>query len=440
MSIEYVLLDLVAVIIEVTMCFVFVMSFIDEKVTKKYVIGIIVANVLDIIFNYVTVQIKVYSVSKLIVYIGVVLIIQCLVFRAYYDRIAVMTITYMLFLTLIDYSTVAIMTYWRGLEFSYFQKMTLFRIYGTMISKITLLIIVILIRKRLIGLRKLQRNYLIALFGISASILMFAFYIFHNFMKRNYILGSETMMFILLFVIEVMAFFSLNIIMEKKENEGKISLLNLYNNMLELSLEEEKHSFDLWSRQIHDYKNHVIYMQELLKTKEYEKLENYMQNETGILKNQSSFVQSGYKGIDAILNSKILYAKSMDIHTFCNIAIPKGLLLNEEALVTILGNLLDNAIRAEQHINNKKKKLIEINMYYMKENVYIKIVNQKGKEKINFEKSDKEDKQWHGIGLKSVRQQIKKMNADFKLIQKDETVIAIIVIYDLMREKNERKL
>lgn len=437
MSIEYVLFDLVAVIIEVTMCFVFVMAFIDKNVTKKYVIGIIAANILEIVFNYITVQIKVYSVSKSIVYVGIVLIIQCWVFREYYDRIAVMSITYMLFLTLIDYSTVAIMTYLSRLEFSYFQKMTIFRIYGTLISKMILLTVVILIRKKLTGLKKLQRNYLIALFGISGSILMFAFYLFHNFMKRNYILGSETIMFILLLVIEIMAIFSLNFIIEKKENEKKLSLLNLYNNMLELSLEEEKHSFSMWSRQIHDYKNHVIYMQELLKTKEYEKLEEYMQNETGILKTQSPYVQSGYKGIDAILNSKILYAKSKDIHTVCNITIPKGLSLNEDALVTILGNLLDNAIRAEQSLDYEKKKLIEINMCYMKENIYIKIVNQKGKEMINFEKSDKEEKQWHGIGLKSVREEIKKMNADFRLIQKDENVIAIIVIYDVIKEKDK---
>lgn len=431
MNIVYGLLDSMAVIIEVTMWFVFVASFIEDNIIRDHIAGVVVTTILDFIFNYITVQIAVYSIYKSIVHMGIVLFAQFVLYRKYYDRIFVMTVTYMLFLTLIDYSTVAVMTYLSAMEFGYFQKMTAFRIYGTVISKGFLMVSVFFIRKKLSGLKRLQRSYLFFICGISGTILLFAFYMFQNFMQRNQISGSETMMFTLLLLIEILSFYSFAAITEKNEKEGKLHLMNLHNQMLQESLEEEKDSFALWSGRVHDYKNHVIYMLELLEAEEYKKLKEYMQEEAGILKYQYCYVQSGYEGIDAILNSKMVHAKSQDIHVFCNISIPKGLSLDEGAMVTILGNLLDNAIRAELLV---EEKLIEVNINYMKDNLYIKIVNHKGNGKIDFETSSKENSRWHGIGLRSVKQQVRKLNGDFKLIQKKDKVIAIAVIYELGKE------
>lgn len=430
MGIMYELIDTVAVIIEVTMCFVFVSTFIGENVVKEHFIGIVITNIIDIIFNYITVQIMVYSILKYIIFIGIILCAQFLLYRKFYDRIIVMTVTYMLFLALIDYSTIAVMTFFSGVEFNSFQNMTLFRLYLTLVSKVFLLISVIYIRKKLQSLKKLKRNYLFFIFGVSGVILLFAFYMFQNFMQRNQILNSEIAIFILLMLIEILLFYSFAEMTEKNEKEEKLDLLNLYNKMLQESLEEEKHSFDLWSRRVHDYKNHIIYMRELLESKEYERLNKFMQEETGILKYQSSYVQSGYRGIDAIINSKMIYAQGQDIHVFCNIRLPDGLLLDEGAVVTILGNLLDNAIRAEMKL---EEKFIEIHINYMQENMYIKIVNHKERGKIDFKSSSKENSKWHGIGLRSVKQQLKKMNGDFSLIQKNEKVVAIAVIYEVKK-------
>lgn len=76
MGIMYELIDTVAVIIEVTMCFVFVSTFIGENVVKEHFIGIVITNIIDIIFNYITVQIMVYSILKYIIFIGIILCAQ----------------------------------------------------------------------------------------------------------------------------------------------------------------------------------------------------------------------------------------------------------------------------------------------------------------------------------------------------------------------------
>lgn len=59
-------------------------------------------------------------------------------------------------------------------------------------------------------------------------------------MQRNQILGSETTMFLLLLFIEMLSFYSFSAMVGNKDKEEKLKLLNLYNNMLHKSLEEEK--------------------------------------------------------------------------------------------------------------------------------------------------------------------------------------------------------
>lgn len=428
MDMVYRLLDVMAVVIEVVMCFVFVATFMKENKIRNHFVLLLITVFLNVAIDYITIFVQVYSVFRIIFFVGTELLAQFLIYRKGYGKIFVLIVTYILVLTLIDYSTVAVMTYLSGMEFSYFQEMTSFRIYGTVVSKVFLLASIVFIQKKLQGLKRLKRIHLISLFAISSFIMFFAFYMFQNFMQRNQILGSETTMFLLLLLIEMLSFYSFSAMVDNKEKEEKLILLNLYNNMLQKSLEEEKISFDLWSRRVHDYKNHVVYMLELLETKEYEKLKKYMQEETGNLKYQSDYIQSGYKGIDVIISSKKVYAKSQGIHMYCNIGLPSGLPLDEMAMVTILGNLLDNSIRAEI---SSKEKFIEIDINYMKENIYIKIVNHKQLGEIDFEISSKEDQAWHGIGLRSVKQQVKKLNGDFKLIQQSDKVIALVVIYEV---------
>lgn len=428
MEIVYRLLDTMAVGIEVAMCFVFVATFMKENKIRNHYILLLIVVVLNVVIDYMTISVQVYSVFRFILFIGTELLVQFLIYRGGYGKILVLTVIYMLVLTLIDYSTVAVMTYLSGMEFIYFQKMTSFRVYGTIISKVLLLTSIIFIQKKLQGLKRLKKIHLISLFVISGFIMFFAFYMFQNFMQRNQILGSETTMFLLLLLIEMLSFYSFSAMMGNKEKEEKLNLMSLYNNMLQKTLEEEKFSFDLWSGRVHDYKNHVVYMLELLETKEYGKLKKYMQEVTGSLKYQSDYIQSGYKGIDVIVSSKKVYAKSQGIHMYCNIGIPLGLSLDEMAMVTILGNLLDNSIRAEI---SSKEKFIELDINYMKENIYIKIVNHKQSGEIDFETSSKENQTWHGIGLRSVKQQVRKLNGDFKLIQQSDKVIALVVIYEV---------
>lgn len=426
MGFVYEIIDAIAMMIEVTMCFVFVCSFLQGKRMQNHKMGIIITNLLFVIINYITMKVEIFSPARYGLMIMVLIISQCLFYKEYCDKIAVMTITYMLFFVLIDCATVAIMTYLAGFEFSYFKQMTFFRIGGTFLSKSLLIGFVLILRKKSESLQIIKKKYLILLAIISGLIILFTFNMFQDFMARKYISASETSIFVLLMLIEFLLFFSFAAITESGAKEEKLALLDLHNQMLNQMLEEEKNSFSLWSGRIHDYKNQVLYMQELLKQKKYDQLRDLMEAETGILKKQCNYIKTGYTGIDAILNAKMLYAESQNIHIMANIKLTEGLEIDNEGIASVLGNLMDNAICEVQKL---KERIIEIHIELRKNNMYLKIVNPKQNREIDFSKSKKKNSKFHGIGLQNVTKQVSQMGGDFKIIQEKDRVVALVVIY-----------
>jgi len=118
MDIVYRLLDAMAVVIEVVMCFVFVATFMKENKIRNHFELILIAVFLNVLIDFMTIFVQVYSVFRIILFIGTELLVQFLTYRKGYGKILVLTVTYILILSLIDYSTVAVMTYFSGMELS----------------------------------------------------------------------------------------------------------------------------------------------------------------------------------------------------------------------------------------------------------------------------------------------------------------------------------
>lgn len=433
MNIFYAIIDTVATTLEMSMGLLFVSCFVEKKSNKHYRIVNTMLIVCCLIMNVITTNIEVFSSIRGIVITVVIMIMSWNYSRDNKYKIIVMSITYCLLVNLIDFSTVAIMTYGMKKEFSFFTNMTLFRVAGTIISKGIMIGFVLLLYTKMSALKRIKSHYLIGFFILTVTNLGFATYIFQNFMKRDQIYITEVLMFVLLLMIEVLVFYVFSMLTRDYESEERIRLLNLYNDLLQKSAENEKKSFQMWQERIHDYKHHVIYMQELLERHDYQELEDYMKEETGNLKQYAAVIDSGYYEIDAVINSKIMLAEGWGIHMCCTVNLPAGLELDKGAMVSCLANLLDNAINAEK---SQDEKTIEIVINYMKENLYIKVVNH-SKETVDFDVSSQKDRSWHGIGLKSVKDQVEKLNGFFKIEQESDQVIAMIVFYNVKQNDSE---
>ena len=214
--------------------------------------------------------------------------------------------------------------------------------------------------------------------------------------------------------------------LDDNRNKGEeLALITLHSEILNKSLLEERITFDMWRNRLHDYKNQLIYIRELLEKQQYKKISEIVDKEIGELKRQSIYIESGYLGIDAIINSKLMYAQGKGIHTIYNIKIPAGLKIDDEVVASILGNLIDNAIRASLLTEDK---YFEINIVYVFENLNIKISNSTSSKRINFEKSSKSRSGLHGIGIYSVRNNVRRLHGTFDISQHENIVVAAVKI------------
>lgn len=154
----------------------------------------------------------------------------------------------------------------------------------------------------------------------------------------------------------------------------------------------------------HDLNNHYLVIQRLLKQKEYEKAEQYMEKIAG----ESTFVDqdtwTGNEAFDILLNHKLEEAQRESIRV--EIRSEQVLLPLNDAEVTILfGNALDNAIEACRKLDPEKR-WIRIHMRRVHEMMFFKISNPDPCDLIGIPgegATSKADHSRHGLGILSMK-------------------------------------
>ena len=169
-------------------------------------------------------------------------------------------------------------------------------------------------------------------------------------------------------------------------------------------------------------------MLELSRQKKYEELEEYLQSQAEQLRCAPHSIWTGYPGIDAIVNSKQVLAQSYHLHMICNICLPDRLPLDDMVMASILGNLLDNAIRAGKEVEGSN---IELGMVVQRGNLQLKVSNACKEGGITFDRTTKKNSMWHGEGLKSVENTVKELGGEFIIQEKEKMVTALVVLFDV---------
>ncbi|MCF0134411.1 MAG: GHKL domain-containing protein [Blautia sp.] len=178
----------------------------------------------------------------------------------------------------------------------------------------------------------------------------------------------------------------------------------------------------------HELKNNYFYMQSLLKEGKTEQLEAYLANHIGDLNDGDAGLHTNNVLIDHILNVKLSYARKKAIKTYTEVLIPENLPINEEYFCTILLNLLDNAIEASLL---EKDPDIQIFMNLKNKNLICSIKNKIGKNVLDNNPTlmtTKPDKKNHGLGMKIIKNRVRKLNALFDISVENNYFVATVVI------------
>lgn len=202
------------------------------------------------------------------------------------------------------------------------------------------------------------------------------------------------------------------------------------NNYLETQNKLIKENDDKICRIKHDMKNHLFAINTLIKNKNYIDACQYIQNLNQVTDFEKKYVDTNNGLIDSLINYKFCLAKAKDINCIYKISLPKDLTIDSFSFITILSNLLDNAIRgAESHQSPELKLFIR----YDKGIVFIKVENNYSqqilyknnkiittKKNISFE---------HGYGLSNVESAVKKLDGLITYNISDEIFIVNVLIY-----------
>lgn len=228
----------------------------------------------------------------------------------------------------------------------------------------------------------------------------------------------------------ILVFYLINDIMEReaKMHENKVFQIQA-KNQLEIyrSISE---NFDIQKRKTHEYKNQISCIESLLNKKQYQKLEEYVKKIYGSLNNEPDVINTNNVIVNAILNTKYQEAEAKGIVFVFRVNDLSELKIKDEDVVTILSNLLNNAIEACETCEDKK--VIKFKFFKEDDMIIIAVKNtfnydliyENGEIKSTKTSGDDE----HGVGIKNVIKSIEKYGGAYVIEDKNKEFFFSIII------------
>ena len=205
--------------------------------------------------------------------------------------------------------------------------------------------------------------------------------------------------------------------------QQSIGQVELYNSMRE--------NYNIQRQRTHEYKNQIVCMDMLMKKKDYSKLEDYIGNISDKLDAQLDMVDTNNDVVNAILNAKYYEAIKNDVLFVLKINDLSDIKVSDEDIVTILSNLLDNAIEAAKQCNVGKR-TVKIKLLSEDDVLTIAVSNTYKTEPMLTEdgyiRTTKNNKEEHGWGIRNIVATLEKYDAEYIIDYKNgEFVFSIMM-------------
>ena len=309
---------------------------------------------------------------------------------------------------------------------------------GSLFSKILLLILVMAL-KRFFGdenIKELPHSYSMILILIPLGSMFVVYTSFFMSAESGKILDIvwSFASLLILFLINIMVFTIYLKLSEDLELRQKNIVYEQEIYLYNKHIEEKENSMLEIRKAKHDLKNQLIFLLERCEKKEYEELEQFLQEliEKVPLDNLT-LAKTDNSIVDALVNYKYSIAKRFDIDFSVKLDIPVHLPFDNADMCIILGNVLDNALEANMS-GNIDKKYVKLNMRMDTNNLFIIVENSfDGKIKTDTKghvitlKTNKVEE--HGLGLGSIQKAVDKYSGIMKVSYTDMIFTTEILLY-----------
>lgn len=426
---------------EAWMCYWFIATIVNKKITytiPRLVLiaaGIFVVGVLSAFGGNIMFSLNDIWIVMLVVAIGWML----LVFRTCLVQVAELVVIYYSAFALLDFFFSFVFmrqmdSYWLQLHSSGWSGWNV-GVYW--IARLTMFV-VLLVLKRL-----LPKDFLVKdcklVFGLTAVglLLLAVFYqyvfelsveVMHGELEevRWYLLAVSALA-ILAIVYGVFILF-----LKTKTAQRESDIFKIQSDMQKKQFYEVQQVTEKNRGMVHDVRNHFLVLQELAKNKDTEGVEAYLQKITSSDLMTVKTKWTGCKMLDLILEQKRQEAQGYGIDFQIISTGTVRLNLREDELVSLFGNLLDNAIEACQKITEGPRQ-IQTTIERKNEIVFINVRNTVAEPPIivdGIPVSTKKEKDIHGYGFKNIKSIVEGAGGTIQVENREGSFMVQIMLFD----------
>lgn len=188
---------------------------------------------------------------------------------------------------------------------------------------------------------------------------------------------------------------------QKSEQELNMMQQLMYRQQEQYQISQE--NIELINRKCHDLR---YQMEALRKLKDEQEIDTQLKELERSVMIYDSIIKTGNPVLDTVLTEKSLICEANQINMTCMADGEKLNFISKIDLYTMFGNALDNAIECVMKQEDVSKRIIQIAVFYEKNLLMIRIRNyceEKLKLQDGIPISTKQDKNYHGFGLKSIQ-------------------------------------
>lgn len=182
-------------------------------------------------------------------------------------------------------------------------------------------------------------------------------------------------------------------------------------------------------RNVHDFKNQINVLQGLLDLNETVRAKNYIHLLTKKINESEHTISANHLLIDVVLNQKYAHAQQKGIVMSFVVNDLQNLQIKDADIITLLTNVLDNAIEACEKCENEKEVNVKI-LIREDKSLLISVVNTSLYTQIieNNIETSKPSKIEHGFGLQNIKQIVRVYSGELLLKYSDGLFQLTIVI------------
>lgn len=179
----------------------------------------------------------------------------------------------------------------------------------------------------------------------------------------------------------------------------------------------------------HDLKHHILELSAIAKREHQDVIENYLKQMQDFMLNPKEYISTGNHDLDGVVNYYMRKAEEVLDKVTIDVKLPERNGEENFYLCMILGNLLDNAIEASVHSEEKylrfsmkeKKGFLLIGL----ENSYLGDI----KEKNGHFYTKKKHQQTHGIGIENVKKIVAMLDGEMQINYMEGRFQVHVILY-----------